>query len=524
VSRVYQQRLTHLINAGQQHCLKGARIGLEKETLRVGPDGCIAQTPHPQALGAALTHPYITTDYSEALLELITPPLTSLPETLRFLRDVHHFVYHNVGDEMLWATSMPCVVQGEESVPLAWYGTSNSGMMKHVYRRGLGYRYGRIMQVIAGVHFNYSLPEAFWPLFQTLERDPRNLQDFISAHYFGLIRNLQRFGWLVPYLFGTAPAVCKSFLADKPSRLQEFDESTYFLPYATSLRLSDIGYTNRLEKKAGLNISYNSLDEYLASLQAALETPHPPYAELGVVVDGEYRQLNANLLQIENEYYSTMRPKQIPKGDEQPAMALKQRGVRYVELRSLDVSVFDPLGVNETELRFLEAFLVFCLLHDSPPIDADERKAIDDNQMTVANRGREPAVLLNQGGQPRKLQEWALEIITLMEGTCELLDQGETNRSYSVALEQQKAVIHDPDLTPSARIIAEMRRYKEPFFHFAKRWSEKHQAHFTGQPLKTEQQQFFTEQALLSLRKQQELETLNEVPFAEYLQRYFAQS
>jgi glutamate--cysteine ligase len=205
-------------------------------------------------------------------------------------------------------------------------------------------------------------------------------------------------------------------------------------------------------------------------------------------------------------------------------MALKQRGVRYVELRSLDVSVFDPLGVNETELRFLEAFLVFCLLHDSPPIDADERKAIDDNQMTVANRGREPAVLLNQGGQPRKLQDWALEIITLMEGVCELLDQGETNRSYSVALEQQKAVIHDPDLTPSARIIAEMRRNKEPFFQFAKRWSEQHQAHFTSQPLKTEPQQFFTEQALLSLREQQELETLNEVPFAEYLQRYFAQS
>jgi glutamate--cysteine ligase len=524
VFRVYEQRLTKLINTGERHGLKGARIGLEKETLRVGPDGRIAQTPHPRALGAALTHPYITTDYSEALLEFITPPLTNLPETTQFLHDVHHFVYHNVGDEMLWATSMPCVVEGEESVPIAWYGTSNPGMMKHVYRRGLGYRYGRIMQVIAGVHFNYSLPESFWPILQTLEGDHRSLQDFISDRYFGLIRNLQRLGWLVPYLFGAAPAVCKSFLAGKPSRLAELDESTYFLPYATSLRLSDIGYTNRLEKKAGLNISYNSLDEYLVSLQAALATPHPPYAELGVIVDGEYRQLNANLLQIENEYYSTMRPKQIPQGDEHPALALKRRGVRYVELRSLDVGVFDPLGVNEAELRFLEAFLVFCLLHDSPPINTDERKAIDDNQMTVANRGREPAVLLNQNGQPRKLDEWALEIAVMMEGVCAVLDQGETGRPYSTALEQQKAVIHDPDLTPSARIIAEMRRYKEPFFYFAKRWSKQHQSHFTSQPLSEDQRRFFTEQADRSLQRQHQLEALDDAPFAEYLQRYFAQS
>ncbi|MCP5418896.1 MAG: glutamate--cysteine ligase [Gammaproteobacteria bacterium] len=522
--RVYEQRLTRLQEAGGHEILKGARIGLEKETLRVGPDGGIAQTPHPAALGSALTHPYITTDYSESLLEFITPPFTDLRQTLDFLHDVHQFVYRNVGDEMLWANSMPCVVQGEEGVPIAWYGTSNSGMMKHVYRRGLGYRYGKIMQVIAGVHFNYSLPDAFWPVYQDLEGDGQPLQDFISERYFCLIRNLQRFGWLIPFLFGASPAVCKSFFAGHASRLAEFDNNTYFMPHATSLRLSDIGYTNRQEKKTGLNISYNSMEEYLASLAGALQTPCPAYQAIGVVVDGEYRQLNANLLQIENEYYSTMRPKQVPHGDERPYKALRERGVQYVELRSLDVGVFDPMGVNAPQLHFLEAFLLFCLLQDSPPIDADERRAIDDNQMAVAHRGREPRLSLIHHGKPRPMSEWAMEIVQAMGGICEILDRTTGGRSFTEALHRQSEVIQHPELTPSARIIAEMRRYKEPFFYFAKRWSKQHQNDYMNQPVDEQRMAFFSEEARASRRRQEELEAADDEPFSEYLQHYFQQT
>ncbi|MBA1330237.1 glutamate--cysteine ligase, partial [Candidatus Endoriftia persephone str. Guaymas] len=177
----------------------------------------IAQSAHPEALGAPLTHPYITTDYSEALTEFITPPLQQRDAVLEFLRDAQKFVYDRLeGDEILWATSMPCVVEGGCTIPIARYGSSNAGLMKTVYRRGLGHRYGRVMQVIAGVHFNYSLPEAFWPGYQTLEGGKGDLQGFISEAYFGLIRNLQRFGWLVPYLFGASPAICKSFLGGRP--------------------------------------------------------------------------------------------------------------------------------------------------------------------------------------------------------------------------------------------------------------------------------------------------------------------
>ncbi len=524
MAQLFEQRLSRLINAGQGGAIKGGRIGLEKETLRVAPDGHIAQTPHPAVLGSALTHPYITTDYSEALLEFVTPPFPALQDTLRFLHDIHLFVYHQVRGEMLWTASMPCVVAGEESIPIARYGRSNPGMMKHVYRRGLGYRYGRIMQVIAGVHFNYSLPETFWPVFQGLEQDRRPRQDFIAAAYFGLIRNLQRFGWLIPYLFGSSPAVCKSFLAGRPTGLAEFDASTYYEPCATSLRMSDIGYTNKREKKTGLNISYNSLDEYIASLIRAIETSCPEYEQIGVVVEGEYRQLNANLLQIENEYYSSMRPKQPPGDNEKPTLALQRRGVGYVELRSLDVNPFVPLGVHEDQLRFIEAFLAFCLLQDSPLIGEEERREIDRNQLVTALRGRDPGLRLRRRGQALPLRAWALEIAEGMAGVCECLDQGETGRPYARALAIQQEAIRNPDLTPSARVLAEMRTAGESFFHFAKRRSEQHHDYFKGLPLDPERRQRFAEEARRSLEQQQEIEAADELPFDEFLRRYFAQT
>ena len=163
---ILHQRLTRLFNADPQVLLKGRLMGLEREALRVAPDGYISQVPHPAALGSALTHPLITTDYSEALLEFITPPLPDAEATLQGLDEIHRFVYPRIGDELLWSASMPCILAGEASIPIADYGRSNRGQMKHVYRRGLAWRYGRIMQVIAGIHFNFSLPDDFGRRFR----------------------------------------------------------------------------------------------------------------------------------------------------------------------------------------------------------------------------------------------------------------------------------------------------------------------------------------------------------------------
>src|SRR5262252_7863570 len=397
IDRIFERRLAALLNGGEPQRLQGGHKGVEKESLRVLPSGDLAHTPHPVALGSALTNEHITTDYSESLIELVTPAFTHSWELLQYLLDLHQFVYRHLGEELLWATSMPCAISGDADIPLAQYGSSHIGRMKTVYRNGLGLRYGRMMQAISGVHFNYSFPLPFWEAWAAARGAAAHGTPFISACYFDLLRNYRRHGWLVLYLFGVSPVVCKSFLRGRDPGLPDFGGGTAFEPYATSLRMSDVGYRNR--NQAGLSVSVNSLDEYVRDLQRAITTPHPPYQALGVEVNGEWRQLNANILQIENEYYSFIRPKRVARSGERPTKALRRAGVEYVEVRALDVSAFDPVGVNQTKVHFLEAFLALCLMKSSAPIGAAEQSALDDNHQTVARRGREPGLTLWREGR-----------------------------------------------------------------------------------------------------------------------------
>jgi glutamate--cysteine ligase len=259
----------------QAQVLQGIQRGFEKECLRVDPQGQLAQTPHPTSLGSKLTHPWITTDYSEALLEFITPPSKDPAFPLQFLRDIHRFTAPRLGDETMWASSMPCVLGDDHAIPLANYGSSNKAKFKHVYREGLGLRYGRQMQTIAGVHYNWSLPDAFWEALHGTCDSQDSLQNFTSTRYFGLIRNFLRYGWLVPYLFGASPAICRSFLRGRKSDLQELVPGTLYGPHATSLRMSDLGYQNSAQNN--LHVSFNSLPEYTDALDAAIRTPDPYY-------------------------------------------------------------------------------------------------------------------------------------------------------------------------------------------------------------------------------------------------------
>jgi glutamate--cysteine ligase len=517
------QLVSRLEAAGIAPLLRLGRIGLEKECLRANHEGQIAQTPHPAALGSPLTHPYITTDYSEALLELITPPCQSSTEALAFLCEVQRFVYARLQDELLWSSSMPCVIPGESSIPLARYGSSNAGTMKTVYRRGLGYRYGRTTQVIAGVHFNYSFSDAFWQALRQFEGDGRPLQQYISSRYFDLLRNMLRIGWLIPYLFGSSPAVCKSFVGGDAGRLEPFDEFTLYGPYATSLRMGDIGYQNNKENENGIKANYDGLEQYVASLECAIETSCPEYQRIGVKVDGEYRQLNANILQIENEYYSTVRPKQLLQGNEKPIRALQREGVRYIELRSLDVSAFEPLGVNEGQLHFLEALMLYCLFNPSPPISAVERREIDSNELETAHRGREPGLKLMRCSSATPLRDWALEVCDAMLPYAQLLDGDDEETLYSEALAQQREAVLDPELTPSARMLAQMRDNHESFFAFARRKSQEHQHYFAELPLPAQREAMLQQEAVQSVARQRQIEAADQLDFDSYLAAYFAQ-
>ena len=521
MSNILQQRISRLLNSAAARELGGGLKGIEKESLRVSPDGHLADTPHPLGLGSPLTNRFITTDFSEALLEFVTPAVPKTWEALRDLCDIHQFSYQHLGDELLWVNSMPCKIPADPGIPLARYGSSNVGRMKTIYRNGLGYRYGRAMQTIAGLHFNYSLPEAFWPVWQALEQDSSDPDAFRSAAYLGMIRNFRRTGWLILYLFGTSPALCKSFSGAASANMPELDRMTVYEPFATSLRMSDLGYSNKTQ--ARLNISLNSLDEYIADLSRAISTLEPKYEKIGVKVNGEYRQLNANQLQIENEYYSPIRPKRVAHSGERPTAALRRGGIEYVEVRSLDLNVFDPVGINQNVMRFVETLLVYCLLDDSPPLDDAGWDEFAANHTLTAKRGRDPALQLRRDGKDIGLKAWADELFPGILAVAELLDSSTGGNEYVQAVNAQAELIANPELTPSARLLNELRTAECSFFEFAQAAARGHRDYFASLvPLPQERAELFSKEAAESLQRQRAIEEADSIGFDEYLAAYFA--
>jgi glutamate--cysteine ligase len=485
--------------------IRGSKLGLEKEGLRVSREGRISQRRHPLALGSALTHPSITTDFSEALLELITPPSPTAQEALANLADTESFVHRQLDSEMIWAASMPCRIDSDSEIPIACYGPSHDGMTKHIYRRGLAHRYGRMMQTIAGVHFNFSFAEELWPELQEISGQSGELKLFIADRYMSTLRNLQRYDWLLLYLFGASPATPSGF-ADATAKLQRFDRETDFAPYATSLRMSDMGYSNRLPAGSSIFIDNSSLPAYIASLRRLVQTPHPPYEAIGIRVDGEQRQLNTHLLQIENEYYTDVRPKQILHAGESPLTALQRRGIRYLELRALDVNPFSPSGITLEQVRFLEVFTHFCLLSESPSHNRQQAQANQYNLNKTAYEGRHPALKLDRDGATVELKRWSLELLDAMQPIAQLLDQAAGGVAYATALEQQRECVEQPALTPSARLLTTLRDRRESFAQFALQQSSAHQEHHLGRDLLDARLAYFEAMSRQSLRQQQQLE------------------
>ena len=519
--RLLEERIARLVSSGSSKLLKGGKKGLEKESLRITSDGTIAQTRHPHAWGSPLTHPYITTDYSESLPELITPPFPDTAAATGFLEDIHRFLYQDLpDDEMLWAASMPCAVSDDSSIPIAEYGSSNIGRMKHVYRVGLDYRYGRRMQAIAGVHFNYSLPEPFWAAYQDDEQSTGTPQAFINDSYFSLIRNFKRFGWMIPFVFGMTPAVCKSFLAGRTTRFKEFTRGTYYLPYATSLRMSDIGYKNK--NQSALLVSYDDLDSYVGHLRKAIRTPYPEYEAIGVSDGDDLIQLSTSVLQIENEYYSFVRPKRTTRSGERPTSALSERGVEYVEVRALDVNCATPIGVEIEQLYFLEAFLIFCLLEESDALTEDELRAIEYNELTVALRGRTPGLELASAGERRPIREWSLEICDRMQPICEFLDANDNSRHYQEALRRQIKAIETPAILPAAKVLQELRDANEPFHNYSLDLSVQHKEYFRSHPPSEPVKAQFEQLAVESHDEQRRLEASDSIAFSDYVKAYLA--
>lgn len=516
----YSSALSLFSQSNHLSLLNQLNRGIEKEGLRCSPKGVISQKMHPRHLGSKLTHPYITTDYSEALLEFITPVFQTAHETLAHLDIAHRYTYRFLGDELIWPNSMPCVVNGEMSVPIADYGTSNLGMLKHVYRHGLWHRYGRIMQCIAGIHYNFSVPEAMWQVLYEQDKHAQDLslQDYISARYLGLIRNFRRYAWVLLYAFGASPAVCASFLKDREHNLKQLHQHTLYAPYATSLRMSDLGYQNNAQ--ADLHVCHNNLASYISTLSQALTQSVPKYDEIGVKDEqGHYLQLNTNLLQIENEYYSDIRPKRIGKQNEKPLQALEKYGIEYIEVRNIDLNPFMPLGIDVPQMAFLDVFLTWCLLTDSPDTSAEESQRIARNQKKTVYEGRRPNLMLERDTGEITLQQWGLDILDGLQELAQLMDKASGQSFHLDALNQQRLKFADSTLTPSAQVLQSLEETKLEYGAFTLKQAEHHRK-LLLEPLAPEVMEQWQDLANNSWLQQQMIEQSDTLSFDEYVKKF----
>lgn len=504
--------LQWLAEANHRQFIRGGLRGLEKECLRVMPDGGLSTRPHSPHFGSALTHPWITTDYSEALLEFVTPPAEDNAAALLFLEELQAFVVRGMDDEVLWPASMPCVINAERTVPIASYGTSNQGQMRSVYRSGLGYRYGKAMQTIAGTHFNYSVPAGFWEAWGAFRRSglaPASLQ---SESLLGLARNFRRHGWIVSYLFGASPAFCKSFMPAGHSGLESLDERTWFAPWSTSLRMSDMGYRNSTQ--ARLAISLNSLDQYVDELTVALQTRDPRYEAIGIERDGEYLQLNANVLQLENEYYSSVRPKPATR-EPRLITALRSGGVEYLEIRSLDLNPFATTGLSIEQAGFIELLLLYCLLCDSPPLSAAELEEIDQRDLIVAWEGRRPGLELPFNGGKQGLAASAGAIVNALAEISPMLEQG--TGAYQASIDRARAAIADPEETLSAQVLNSIRDSGLSFADWALARGQAGGEQLRNFEFREGRLAELEALAAASLRQQRDLEVAESGTFGDYL-------
>jgi glutamate--cysteine ligase len=500
--------------------LRGIRRGIEKESLRVHPDGSLAGTPHPAGLGSPLTHPHITTDFSESQLELITGVHTGVEECLGELTEIHQAVFRQIGDELLWCASMPCGLPADDAIPIARYGSSNIGRAKTVYRLGLSHRYGRRMQTISGIHYNFSIPDAAWPVLQGADARGGPEQAYRNDAYFGLIRNFRRHSWLLLYLFGASPAVCESFVLGRTHCLEKLAPGTLYLPAATSQRMGPLGYQS--DAQSSLAVSYNSLESYAASLHEALNVPYPRYAAAGVRDGADYRQLSTTLLQIENEFYGTIRPKRRTRKGERPLHALRERGVEYAEVRCLDLDPFCPIGITAATIRFLDVFLLHCLLGESPPDTPEEIAAVGRNQHRVAERGREPGLKLAARGAERTPAEWGSALLRECEPIADALDRAHRCGAYRDALAAAGAALRDPAITPSARMLGDLQAADNSYLRFVLARSESHRRHLLALPFSPETAARYARLAAESLASQQETEAADKLPFEVFRQQYLA--
>ncbi|MBO73544.1 MAG: glutamate--cysteine ligase [Flavobacteriales bacterium] len=491
-----------------------SQIGLEKESLRVDNKG-ISKKPHPISLGSSLFNKFITTDFSESQLEIVTPPFQDKEKMINFLDDIHHFISAKIDDELIWPFSIPMAIDSNCKIPIAEYGTSNLAKLKHIYRKGLANRYSREMQIISGLHFNFSLSKpTIEAIFLNHDLDAYEYEK--SDTYLRALRNNFRYNWLILYLFGASPILSKDLVSSTDS-FKKLGNRYYYLEHATSLRMSKYGYKN--SERESLKVSLNSLEEYIRDLREAAKTESKQFKHFEDSNRMFENQLNSNILQIEDEYYAIARVKSTSTALKPLSAKLEKNGIDFIELRSLDLDPFSPVGVKLETIYFLEVYMWYCFLTKSDPIANDEHEEIDQNEYLVALYGRRPDLKLTKQGKKIQLSTWSNEIFDDLYLIAENLDKQDTH--YVDAINNFKSMIKDPDQTISARIIRDSAGRKNGFEELGFTISENYKDAYKSIKIqKNPTNTLFESEVENSIIKQRDLENSDEPPFEEFLNNY----
>lgn len=362
-------------------------FGLEREGLRVTAAGKLAMTPHPAIFGNKLKNPYITTDFSESQVEVVTPAYDTVPKTYAVLEGLCDIVNNEIGDEYFWPQSMPCDIPEDGDIPIAVYEGEKDAEAAMAYRKGLIERYGGKKQLISGIHFNFSFTERFIDKLHAAVAPEKPRKDFKDGVYLKLVRNYLRYRWLVVYLLGCSSALHKSYIPECVSQMEPVGDDSYVLKTGPSFRNSICGYKNKI----ALFPSYRTVREYTADVQNFVDK---------------------GLISAPKELYTQIRMK--AKGVDNILESLEEDGIKYLEIRTVDLNVFDKCGIAEKDLVFLHQFMLYLLVEEESD-DVDWQKEGLENEEKVAFFGLDPNLIIRQNGKEVSMTRWALEILEKMQ-------------------------------------------------------------------------------------------------------------
>lgn len=459
------EKMYAVFSTSSQELLLDGKWGVEREMQRVTYEGDLALTPHPAAFGDKLKNKEITTDFSESQLELITPPFPEVKEVDDYLKRLYGRAAAEVGDEYLWPLSMPPRLPEEEFIPIAQFDNSKEGQEAYLYRLGLAKRYGKKMQMISGIHFNFSFGEKLLEVLCREFGEGRYLREFTDELYFSVARNFLRYRWLLIYLFGASPFfddTYRSVLEEEVEVIRKCcpECCKQYGKYAVSLRVSRFGYSN---PEVAYSAYYNSKEEYIRGIRSLLSKESRKFAKPGI-------QLNNRVLQKDSEFYSPIRLKQITGQGESQIDALDQRGVSYAEVRILDIDPFEMTGISLGQMHFLQVFMLYCLFCGNSPIHTEEMKRINQNHHLVALSGRKPGLMLYRTDSGKiSLKKWAEDIFVRLHLIAGLLDHSGGTDAYRLSVRREYQKLKDISLLPSARLEEEMNIRKESFLDFGVR-------------------------------------------------------